>query len=267
MQALWNSLSALHSSQDWLSRISDNLANENTVGYASDQGSFTDAYTTAMQGNGPVNALAGRYTPPGWWGGTGIISTQNEKNFAGMPLQRTDNPLDFAIQGDGFFAVQSAGGNRLYTRAGNFTWSQQPDGSFALATTTGEAVLDTNGQPIKSQNGVTAPLTVGSDGSVTIGGRATGQKLAIYRIPLAGQELQSVGNNEFALAQGAQRVLLNQGGTANNASIAQGMLNLSNVDTVKEMTDLISAQRMFDLNTQAIQLTNRMMQDANTIRR
>jgi flagellar basal body rod protein FlgG len=267
VQSLWTSLSAMKSSQVWLDRISNNIANEDTVGFAADRGSFADAFTQALTGNPGVESQAGRMTPPGWWGGTGVIPVSEEKDFSDMPLQRTDNPMDFAIQGDGFFAVQGSDGQLHLTKAGNFTWGKGKDGSFFLAMQSGEPVLDTKGGRIRYAGKGSPQMTIGADGSVTLNGRATGQKLAIVTVSMPGQQLSAISGNEFVLNPGAQWTLANRGGQNTGGSIQQGMLAMSNVDLTQEMADMIAAQRMFDLNAEAEQMTNRMMGDANQIRR
>jgi flagellar basal body rod protein FlgG len=266
-QSLLTGLSALKASNAWLDRISNNLANLDTPGFAEDKQSFADTFTEALSGNATGSGVAGRYTPPGWWGGTGVLAVSGQKDFAQMPLQRTDNPLDFAVQGDGFFVVQGNNGQNLLTKAGNFQWSQAADGTSFLATQSGQAVLDTNGQAITAPHGKTQNVTVGPNGKIAVGGTDTGQTMAIAQIALPSEKLDSVGQNEFAVHAGAQPVIVNRGTNVSSTStIAQGALSMSNVDMTVEMTDMIQAQRMFDLNSESIQMTNRMMGTANGIR-
>ncbi|GMA50989.1 flagellar basal-body rod protein FlgG [Alicyclobacillus contaminans] len=267
MQSLWTGLSALQASQQWLNRVGDNLANEDTVGYSADEGSFADTFTALLNQSAPVNAAAGRMTPPNWRGGTGVMAVSEEKDFSQLPLQRTDNPMDLAIQGDGFFAVQGANGQLLLTKAGDFTWSETANGQFELATQAGQPVLDTAGRPI-TYSGTSQPtLGVGPNGDVTINGRSTGQRLALVTVPLPGQHLTPVDGNAYVVNPGVAVTVANRGNTNTGGQIEQGMLAMSNVDLTQQMTDMIAAQRMFDLNAESVQMTNRMMGDANQIRR
>ncbi len=267
MQSLWTSLSGMKSSLTWLDRISNNIANQDTVGFAAEKGSFADAYTMALQGNPAVNEQAGRKTPPGWWGGTGVVAGGWYNDFATMPLQQTGNPMDLAIQGDGFFVVGQGNGSVHLTKAGNFTWSKAADGSFFLATQQGAPVLDTNGRRIVVRGSGSHTLQVGPDGLVQVDGKSTGQKIAIAVVSLPDEKLATVGDNEFVLKPGAAVRIVNQG-NAMPAGIAvtQGALSMSNVDLTVEMTDMIQAQNMFALNAKALGMADRMMQDANNIR-
>jgi flagellar basal body rod protein FlgG len=267
MQSLWTSLSGMKSSLNWLDRISNNMANQDTVGFAADKGSFADAYTMALQGNPAVNEQAGRKTPPGWWGGTGVVATGWYKDFSTMPLQQTDNPMDLAIQGDGFFVVDRGDGTLHLTKAGNFTWSKAQNGVFFLATQQGAPVLDTNGRAITARGGGAHTLQVGPDGSVTLDGRPTGQKIAIAVVALPDEKLVSAGDNEYVAKPGAAVRIVNQGNAMPaGMAVTQGALSMSNVDMIVEMTDMIQAQNMFALNAKALGIADRMMQDANNIR-
>lgn len=274
-QSLWTTLSALQSSLSWLNRASNNIANQNTPGFAADTGSFADTLTQALSGRATALGNANRYTPPGWWGGTGVAALKNGKDFSQMPVKPTGNPTDLALQGNGFFVVQGDNGQTQLTKAGNFTWSQQANGSFVLATPAGQAVLDVNGKPITAPataGGAAAQsFTVGPEGQVSFGKPSgqgqTGQKIAIADVFLAAENLTSVGNNSYVAGAGAQPVIVNRTATTVNSSIVQGALSMSNVDVTVSLTDLIQAQNMFTLNSEAFQLTNRMMGDANTIRK
>ncbi|MCL6517767.1 flagellar hook-basal body protein [Alicyclobacillus sp.] len=296
MQSLWTSLSALRASMRWLDRVSNNVANSDTPGYAADGGSFADTFTQVWSGAATAPEAAGRYTPPGWAGGTGVLAVSDEKVFSGMPVQRTDNPLDLAVQGAAFFQVSGADGAIHLTRAGNFVWSRRPDGTVVLATQAGEPVLDTAGRPVVAPGGRTDGFAVAPNGDVSFDGKATGQRIALVEATLPGQYLASVGDNEFVAGPGANVRVINAGagvggaagaggvagaagsagaggvagagagGAGLQAGVVQGALSMSNVNLTTEMTDLIRAQRMFDLNSEALQITSRMMQDANGIK-
>jgi len=268
VQSLWTGLNAMQSASSWLDRVGDNLANENTVGFAQDTGSFADTLTMALAPTATAPTQSGRYTPTGWWGGTGSMAVQNAHDFSQLPLQRTDNPMDFAISGPGFFVVQSATGPAL-TKAGNFGWANAGNGKMVLSTPNGEAVLDVNGRPIvqpRSAAGASAQLSVGPDGQISFGSQK-GPKLAIAEFPVPSESLQSIGNNLYMPKAGYTTTIVNRGAQGNPAStVSSGYLAMSNVDVTTQMTDMIQAQRMFDLNAESIQMTNKMMQLADGIR-
>ncbi len=257
MQSLWTGLTALTSASNWLNQISDNLANTNTVGFASDEGSFADTFTRALQGTATAPSVSGRYTPLGWWGGSGVMNVGGSNDFSKMPVATTGNPLDVSIAGPGFFAVKGPSGTYL-TKAGNFTWSQQADGSFALAMPNGLPVLDTNGQPITQPTGYTG-ISIGNDGQITYG-TTQGPKLAVLEVPNPSASLQSVGDNLFAIKPTYQTF------QSTASTVNQGSLLMSNVDLTTQMTKMIQAQRMFDLNSESISMTNKMMGIANGLR-
>lgn len=257
MQSLWTGLSAMKSASDWLDRVGDNVANLNTVGFAQDEGSFADALTMQLYGSATNPQSAQRTTPPGWRGGTGVVSVSEGRNFDGMSLQNTGQATDFAIQGPGFFAVQGPNGP-LYTKAGNFIWSRRSDGRFELATPNGYPVLATNGQPIiRPTSGGT--MTVAPNGQIRFGS-LQGPRMAMVEIGQPSSHLSAQGDNLYRLTNGGAAT------PAKASTIAQGFLAYSNVDLSQQFTDMITAQRMFELDSESIQLTNKMMGIANSIR-
>lgn len=291
MQSLWTALSALRSSNNWLDQVGSNIANENTPGYAAEKSSFTDAYTRALSGQATAPQQAGRYTPTGWWGGSGVIATNVERDFSQLPIQPTGNPMDLAISGDGFFLVRGQDGNVHLTKAGNLQWSMQANGSMVLANSAGDPILDTNGRPILAPAQGVDKFSVSALGDVTFPGASTGaagtnaagtnaagtpgasttpQRIAIAAVAMPSQTLTEAGDGEYVAGAGSPVGILNATGgqgTANSqAFIQQGALDMSNVDLTVEMTQMIQAQRMFDLNAEGLQFTNRMMTDDNSIR-
>lgn len=257
MQAMWTGLSALKSSSDWLDRVGDNLANMNTPGFAQDQGSFADALTMQLYGAATDPENARRTTPPGWRGGTGVVSVPEGQDFSNMSLQPTNNEMDLAIQGSAFFAVQGPNGT-LYTKAGDFEWAKSANGQFLLSTPNGDPVLSTMGQPIvKPANA--GSMSVGSNGQISFGSVA-GPRIAMVDIPEPSSHCVSVGNNLYALGPGGTAQ------AATDSSIQQGYLAMSNVNETTQLSDMIEAQQMFQLNSESIQLTNQMMGIADSIR-
>jgi flagellar basal-body rod protein FlgG len=265
MQSLWTSLSAMHAGQMWLDRTAENIANVDTPGYAALEGSFADALTAALQGTATASSVPNRDTPPGWRGGTGVVGTRETRSFESNPVIQTGRSTDLAPQGDVFFAVLADGEVRL-TKAGNFQWSQRADGRFELTTPAGDPVLDVNGQPILRTGSANAEMTVASDGTVRFAGqRGSMQRIALVRVELPEENLMSAGDNTYRLVSGSA-IVVNRQALPDGVGVQQGALLQSNVDMTQAMTDLIRAQRLFDLNAEALQLTNRMMETANQIR-
>jgi flagellar basal-body rod protein FlgG len=275
MQSLWTSLSGLAAGQDWLTRVGGNVANVETPGFAQQRGSFADTLTAALSPAATAPTQAGRYTPLGWRGGSGVRSDGVDLDFSQMPVQQTGNEMDLAIDGPAFFLVRDVDGRELLTKAGNLAWSRQADGSFVLTTGAGMVLLDANRQPIRMPAAVGGASGIGSATGVTMQVAANGQvrfgtqagpRIALVEVPLPSQSLQPAGNNAYALRAGWQMRIVNQGTTGGASSIRQGALNQSNVDLTSQMAELIQAQRMFELNSEALQMTDRMMQVANSIR-
>lgn len=256
-QALWNGYSGLIAANNWLDRVGDNLANVDTAGFAADQGTFADALTMQLYppATGPTDA--NRTTPPGWRGGTGVVAIGESSDFDGMSVRTTGNSTDLAIQGPGFFTVNTPQG-KMYTKDGNFDWSQRPDGRFQLTTAQGYPVLAANGQPIVEPTNP-GKFVVGPNGQISFG-NTQGPRMAIVDIGEPSQHLIPQSNNLYTLAASGQA------GPATQSQIVQGALLYSNVNETQEMADMIQAQAMYQQNSESVSIANQMMGLANTIR-
>ncbi|MBF8376921.1 flagellar hook-basal body protein [Alicyclobacillus mali] len=256
-QMIWNGLSGMQAANAWIDQIADNLANLETPGYAAEQGTFADLLTMQVYGNATDPAAANRATPPGWRRGTGVARTGEERDFSQGTVVQTGIPTHLAIEGPGFFTVQTPSG-RMYTRAGNFIWSRRADGSFVLATQAGDPVLSTNGQPIVKP--ADAPsMTVAPDGTVQFG-RGRTAKLALVEIGEPSSHLIPEGNGLYQLAAGGVAV------PARNSSVIQGAVNASNADESTDMAQLVAAQDFYEENAQAVSMANQLLGLADTIR-
>lgn len=204
----------------------NNLANANTTGFKSDLHQFR---SMPVFGDGyPSRVYA--------------MTEKPATDFSQGALQSTDNPLDLAIRGEGFFAVRDTQGKEAYTRAGDFQMT--PDGQ--LLTSSGLAVLDTNGQPI------TIPpaekITIGDDGNIRIipfgtGGNALNN---VAQIKLVKPEIRNVEKRPDGLAY-----IKDGSPQAANPSVqvAQGMVEGSNVNSIGAMVDMIELARNFEMQS------------------
>lgn len=216
----------------WLARsqaldvAAGNLANAGTAGYRAERDYFRSAILgpEALQSqlNTTVNAF-------GVLGGSRLDLGQGA-------LTPTGNPLDLAIEGDGFFAIQTRQGIR-YTRDGQFERAQ--DGT--LTTQAGEPVLDARQQPIRVPAG---EIVVGSDGAVSVNGALAG-KMAV--IGLDGAALTAEGANRYVPAEGAQP-------TGAAGSIHQGALEASNQDVINGSLQLVLMQRQAEMMEKAVSM-------------
>jgi flagellar basal body rod protein FlgG len=228
IRGFYTALSGVVSSMSRQAVVADNIANSNTVGFKQSRTSQDDFELQIMNSLGPrLGEL-----------GTGAIPSGLKLDTSQGPLEATGVQTDLAIAGDGLFVVRTGGGV-AYTRAGNF----QLDVNGMLVTEQGFPVLDTAGHTIQPGN----PFTVGSDG--TIG--QTGQRIALVGWPPGG--VTRLGQNLFSA--GGQL-------TPATGTLRQGTLEHSNTDLALELTDLVSLQREFQLNSRALTLQDQSIGDA-----
>jgi flagellar basal body rod protein FlgG len=212
----------------------DNIANVNTPGFKESRtGQSAFELELASSAGGLLGPL-----------GTATAATGPVLDRTDGALEPTGNPTDLAIQGDGLFVVQTATGI-AYTRAGDFVI----DVNGRLTTQAGEPVLGVDGQPIIAPAGATS-LIVGPDGSVA----QTGQRLAIAAWPAGG--LIRLGGTLLGNPDG--RLLAPSTGTV----VIQGMVERSNVDLARAMTELIGLQRGLGLNARALSIQDETLGEA-----
>ena len=212
--------------------LSNNLANINTSGYKEDQAVFRlpdEEMSTGISSDpssGGVSALM-----------TGVIPMTTHTDFSNGPLQQTGNPLDLALEGEGFFSIQTEQGVR-YTRNGAFTIN--PEG--ALSTADGDPVMGEGGEITIDGSDV----RVDGSGNVIVDGRQT-DHLRIVKIS-APEALHKIGKSLFQLDEtnGSEEALAYGG-------VQQGYLEGSNVNAVKAMTELIEVQRGYESYQKMIQ--------------
>jgi len=217
----------------WLARsqaldlTATNLANAGTAGYRAERDYFRSAIVGPDALNSQLNTTVNAF---GVLGGSRLDLDQGA-------LTPTGNPLDLAIEGDGFFAIQTKQGVR-YTRDGQFERAQ--DGT--LTTQAGEPVLDARQQLIRIPGG---EIAVGSDGVVSVQG-ATAGKIAILRFA-PGDALTAEGANRYAPADGAVPA-------AATGSIHQGVLESSNQDVIHGSLQLVLMQRQSEMMEKAVSM-------------
>ncbi len=265
MRALWTASTGMMAQQFNVDLISNNLANVNTVGFKKDKAEFKDLlYQTMsraqnMDGQGrPVNLQVGH--------GTSVVSTV--KDFSSGSLENTNNPLDFLIDGEGFFMALAPNGDMVYTRDGSFKMSVTEQGSM-LTTSSGYPVLDDTGMEIylnmeiKDLNVSTFGELSYTDENNTI--IPLGQKIGIVKFQNM-YALESIGENFYTSnASTGDPILDIEFGKP--CQIKQGYLELSNVQVVEEMVKLIVAQRAYEISSKAIQSANDMLGMANNLTR
>ena len=222
---------ALAARTEALDTIANNLANASTRGFRARHNSFS----SVLAAHTPYTALNQATNNYGVLGGTGIDLSQGQ-------LEKTGNPLDVAIEGAGFFKVQTANGT-AYTRDGAFKVSAQGQ----LTTAAGDAVIGERG--VISLAGA-GPVTISPDGTVTSGGAVVGRLAVVDFAP--GTGIESLGGNYLGAPARSE-------GPARDVKLRQGMLEGSNVNPVSSVVELITAQREAEAMRHALTMFNSEM--------
>ena len=254
--SMWVAKTGLDAQQTRMNVIANNLANVNTSGFKRDRAIFEDLlYQNVRQPGGQTGTNT--QSPTGLMLGTGVRVVATEKLHGQGNMINTQNPLDMAIAGDGFFQITQADGTIAYTRDGNFKLSS----TGQLVTSSG-ALL----QPAITIPNTASSVTIGRDGTVSIelsagGSQVVGQmQLARFVNPSG---LESKGQNlmKETPASGTAQVL--QPGVNGAGSLMQGTLEASNVNVVEEMVSMIETQRAYEINSKAISAVDGMLKFVN----
>ncbi|MCL1890034.1 MAG: flagellar basal-body rod protein FlgG [Desulfovibrionaceae bacterium] len=261
MRSLWTAATGMHAQQLNIDVISHNLANVNTTGFKKNRAEFEDLIYQTMRVAGSITGVEGdQRIPVGIQVGLGVRPVAVHKIFSQGDYQNTNNPLDLAIEGDGFFQVLVNGEER-YTRAGAFKLNQ--DGT--IVTANGYILQPEFTVPIETKH-----LIVTENGHIAaLDGN--NQELAAADIPLytfinpAG--LEATGRNLFNVTEASGEAQEGVPGEENFGTIAQGFLEMSNVEIVDEMVNMIVGQRAYEMNSKAIQTSDSMLQTAIQLKR
>ncbi len=275
LRSLWTAKTGLDAQQTSLDTISNNLANVSTTAYKRVRPIFEDLLYQNLRSPGLVEDSSGTNLPAGLQAGNGSrISATQRINSAGSLIQ-SQNPLDMAINGNGFFAVAVPNGagsyDVAYTRAGNFM--RNSDGR--IVTTGGHIVLNENEVPspgtstISNPIGITIPsqstaVVVGTDGSVTTYGVSTTTPIPSGRIGVSNfanpTGLATGGGGlyfETASSGNAINGVASQNGFG---SISQYYTEQSNVNVAEELVSLIAAQRAYEITAKSVSASDQILQ-------
>jgi flagellar basal-body rod protein FlgG len=237
--------------------ISNNLANVNTTGFKKDRANFETLAYQQMVAAGTQSDSQSKYAV-GLNLGTGVSLQGTARIDTQGTLEQTGNPLDLAIQGDGYFQVQQSDGTIAYTRAGNFTKS--PEG--VLVTSDGLQVVPQIQIPDGAQS-----ITIGQDGTVSVTKAGETSPTVVGTLEIArfanSAGLNPVGKNLLLATAASGDPQVGAGGTEGRGTISQGSLEGSNVNTVEELVDMIETQRAYEIASKMIKSTDDMLQFAN----
>lgn len=228
--------------------VSNNIANASTTGFKSDAVATRSFDEELLKRINDLDEVEQRFSPP-TVGSVNLGVTVDEviTNFSNGSFQSTSSPLDLAIDGSGYFAVEFIDSNNnvseKYTRDGSFTL----DNENTLRTKDGYVVLGENG-PI-TLSGVGTPF-IGEDGSVYDGNEIVDQ-LKLVDVE-DNNYLQKHGENLYTILEGGNIV-------ESNATVVQGYLENSNVNSVKEMVNLINVSRVYEANSKVVKTTDEIM--------
>ncbi len=263
VQTLYTAATGMQALETKLDVIANNMANINTTGFKKDRANFEDLVYRQLRLPGAIDADGNR-TSTGIEVGLGVRVSSTQTSHAQGAMQATENPLDFAIQGNGFFKVV-AGANTYYSRAGNFGINEQ--GALVLGSAYTGWVLD----PTINIPQEAVDVAVSADGLVQF--RTTDQA----QLQTAGQinlstfinpdGLLKIGDNLYQQTDASGNAIEDIPGAPGFGSLQQGSLEASNVEPVEELIDLITTQRAFELNSQVVQAGDQIMQVAANLRR
>jgi flagellar basal-body rod protein FlgG len=260
MRSLYTAATGMEAQETKMSVIAHNLANTSTTGFKKTRAEFEDLLSETVRSAAPPNPQGG--TPPSALQvGLGVKTTSTTRSLSQGDMLNTNNPLDVAIEGAGFFVVQRANGEPAYTRAGNF----RVDATGRLVTQQGELL-----EPSITVPPETTSLTIQGDGQVLakLPGRddpsVLGQlELVTFANPSA---LEAIGGNVFAQSAASGEPMHAKPGENGTGSLQQGYLEGANVKAVEEMIDMISAQRAYEMNSKIITTADQMLQKLTSLR-
>ena len=238
-----------------LDTIANNLANANTTGYKRQNAQFEDLLYQNVRSAG--SNAEGNVAPTLTQLGTGVRVVATTRSFAQGTLQQTGNPLDVAIEGDGFFAVMRPTGEMAYTRAGSF----QLDAQRRLTTSDGLPLEPPITIPADATN-----VNIAADGTITVqqpGGHAptTVGQIHVTTFPNP-NGLSSDGHNCLLATASSGEPITGVPGTDGRGTLMQSSLEGSNVDVVDEMVSMIRTQRAYEINSKVISAADEMLRNA-----
>jgi flagellar basal-body rod protein FlgG len=255
--SMWVAKTGLTAQSTRLSVISNNLANVSTVGFKKDRAIFEDLiYQNIVQPGGQTDANS--EAPTGLMLGTGTRVVGTEKLHMQGSMMSTENSLDLAIAGDGYFAIEQGDGSTAYTRDGSFKLSAEGQ----MVTSGGQVLVPAILIPADASS-----ITIGRDGIVTAELQAGAGAVQVGQLEVSrfvnNSGLQPMGRNLYKTTAASGEAVVGIPGEAGVGSLMQGTLEASNVNVVEEMVNMIEAQRAYEINSKAISAADGMLRFLN----
>ncbi|MBE1159542.1 flagellar basal-body rod protein FlgG [Dyella acidiphila] len=252
--SLWIAKTGLDAQQTQMDVISNNLANASTTGFKTSRASFQDMM---YQNEGQPGSQTTQQTeaPSGLLLGTGVKVVGSEKLFTQGAITQTGNPLDVAVQGNGFIQVSLPDGTVAYTRDG----SLHEDSTGQVVTADGYPLVPSITLPANVNS-----ITIGTDGTVsaTSNGSTTPTQIGVVQLAnfVNPAGLEPMGQNLYLETESSGTAQTGQPGLNGMGTLAQGSLESSNTNVVEEMVNMIQAQRTYEMNSKSISAVDDMLQ-------
>lgn len=260
IRSMMTAATGMDAQQLYMDTISNNLSNANTTGYKRVKMEFQDLMYQALREPGTLN-VEGAVAPAGVEVGLGVKPAATQRVFEQGSLNRTENPMDIAIQGDGLFQVTLPDGTNAYTRDGSFSLSSEG----TIVTSSGFPISPAITIPSGSVDFQVSEV----DGLVTV--RMGTERQEIGQIELARfinpAGLRAIGGNLFVETEATGTPMLQTPGVEGTGTLMQNYVESSNVQAVQEMVNMITAQRAYEIVSKAITVSDEMLSTANNLKR
>jgi len=261
MQSLYTASTGMLGMQTQIDTTANNIANVNTIGFKKSRAEFADLMYQVMEYAGTATSDVTK-SPTGIEVGLGVRATAINKIFAEGSLKQTDNQFDIAITGRGFFKLELPDGTEVYSRNGALKVDQ--DGT--MVNSDGYKLIPEIVVPPDATN-----ISIGTDGTVTVVQPGQVQATQIGQIQTTNfinpAGLHSLGDNLFIETDSSGQPVEGVPGVDGLGTLRQGFVELSNVELVVELTDLITGQRAYDSNSKVITTSDEMLQTTNNLKR
>lgn len=261
IRSLYTAATGMQAQQLQIDTTSNNISNVNTIGYKKQRSEFADLMYQVMEYAGTATSTTTE-SPTGIEVGLGVRPTAITKMYLEGNLKETGNNLDLAISGNGFFQVQLPDGSTAYTRNGAF----KLDGEGTIVNSDGYKLIPEITIPADATQ-----ISIGTDGTVSVlEGNATAMN-QVGQIEIASfinpAGLHSLGDNNLIQTDSSGTVTVGTPGLDGLGQIRQSFVEMSNVQLVDEMTDLITGQRAYEANSKVIVTSDEMLQTVNGLKR
>jgi flagellar basal-body rod protein FlgG len=258
IDSLYIAATGIGAQQSRIDALSNNVANVNTYAYKQQRVNFEDVF---YRPSASIDGLSGPTSLPAPIG-LGVAVSRTQTIFTAGNLAQTNNPLDLAIKGDGFFEVQLSDGSAAYTRLGSLRLNDK-----------GELVTQ-NGDPLKARFVVPSDatsVTVAADGQISAAVAGQDKPVVLGNLDLANfvnpDGLKPLGSGLYAATAESGPAFVGTPGQQGLGTLSQGYLESSNVDLTTELVDLVLAQQAYQLNSRVVQVSDDILSTITNFRR